>query len=138
MCIMSNPVLILSGIVWSKEGSWNIGDTQIEQSLEVFVGKNVVISAHHWPDANNIVCYNPRFCLQHTTNKNFLFNFKKDLLFTGISQIPLEKLSGHNCRIIVLWKDFEIPKPDEEYLKQGSADLEKLLESLQKTLEELK
>ncbi len=135
---MSNPVFILSGIVWKDKGSWKFGSTSLKESLLDFFGKKCTISLHHWPDANNNICFNSSFCSQHKENKNFLFNWKSEFVLEGLSQMPLEKLEGHHSRIILVWEDFEIPEPKLEDIEKGSLELQKLLESLKETLEVMK
>jgi len=56
----------------------------------------------------------------------------------SLDQIPFKELEGHHSRIICVWEDFEIPLPNMDDVKEGSEQLEKLLKSLQKTLEEIR
>lgn len=138
MYIMSNPVLILSGIVWNNSGTWQISSTVLQNTLEGFFGKRCTVSAHHWPDQHNNICFKKSICPVHSSSDNFLYNWKEELLLEEVSQIPLEKLEGHHCRIIVVWEDFHIPTPNPDDIKQGSEELTELLESLKKTIKELR
>ena len=138
MYIMSNPVFILSGIVWKNKDVWYIGNQDISNSLLDFFGKRVTVSLHHWPDENKNICFHRQFCHHHKDNPNFLFNFKEEIVFEDINQIPLQELEGHHGRIIFVWEDFEIPLPDMKDVEQGSKQLQELLKSLQETLKEMK
>lgn len=114
------------------------GGTKLEEEIVHFYNKKCTISAHHWPDEHNNICFNAVSCIQHKESRNYLFNWKSEIVLESLSQIPLEKLEGHNSRIIVIWDDFHIPTPDIESIQQGSFELEKLLEELQKAIKELR
>jgi len=143
--IMSNPVLLYAGIVWDKEGSLYIGDTEIYPVLSKYLDKRITLSLHHWPDGSGAFCFYGSYCSQHSTNPEFLLNWKetgllKDLESLNGRPIPYKKLGGHHCRMVLFWEDFKVSEksPDLESVQRGSQDLSKLLENLQKTLKELK
>lgn len=134
---MSNPVLILTGIVWKNKDAWYIGKLSIEDSLRNYLNKRCTVSLHHWPDESNNVCFSTFHCKQHLHNKSFLFNWKGELELT-VEGLPIDSLEGHHSRIILVWEDFEVPKPNLEDIEKGYLDMQKLLDSLKETLEVIK
>lgn len=145
MYIMSNPVLLYSGIVWKKENSYHIGSQSLSKVLSEYKGKNITLALHHWPDERGDYCFFCGFCKVHNENPSFLFNWKRTGVLKTENQlgdeiIPYWELEGHHCRVVLVWEDYKVfeEEPDWESIQRGTKDLSELLETLQQTLKEIK